>query len=142
MRTIKIPLQIINLQNNGFHLLMEIVVFGMPVLAVLDTGASHSVFDKLLMEKHLSNISKKCDAQANTIFCSVTTLSGVIESLYIGRLKIKNYEALSLSLQSVNDTYTLMGQPSISAIIGGDILQKYQAKIDYKKSLLTLYPSV
>jgi predicted aspartyl protease len=46
MRTITVPLQLINLQDDGFHLLVEIVVFGEKLFAVVDTGASRSVFDK------------------------------------------------------------------------------------------------
>ncbi|RZK86726.1 MAG: hypothetical protein EOO98_15250, partial [Pedobacter sp.] len=78
MRTITVPLELINLQDDGFHLLVEIVVFDETHFAVLDTGASRSVFDKGLMEKHISDITVSEEAQAATIFSTSQTLQGVI----------------------------------------------------------------
>ena len=139
MRTITVPLELINLQDDGFHLLVEIVVFGETHFAVLDTGASRSVFDKRLMEKHISDITVSEEAQAATIFSTSTTLQGVIPKLNVGKLKLKDYPAVALDLQSVTDTYLMLGHPPIAAIIGGDILMKYKAKIDYEKRILRLY---
>ena len=139
MRTITVPLKLINLQDDGFHLLVEIVVFGETLFAVLDTGASRSVFDKALMEKHVNEISVSEETQAATIFSTAETLQGVIPNLKIGDLTLKNYEAVALDLQSVTDTYLTMGHPAIAAIIGGDILMEYKAKIDYDRLVLRLY---
>ncbi|MFD0939453.1 retropepsin-like domain-containing protein [Pedobacter boryungensis] len=139
MRTITVPLTLINLQDNGFHLLVEIVVFGEKLFAVLDTGASRSVFDKGLMEKHIQELTISDDTQAATIFSAATTLQGFIPKLKIGSLILKQYHAVALDLQSVTDTYLLLGHPSISAIIGGDILTEFNAKIDYQKRVLRLY---
>ncbi len=139
MRTITVPLILINLQDDGFHLLVEIVVFGQNLFAVLDTGASRSVFDKGLMEKHINELTINNDTQAATIFSTSTTLQGNIPKLKIGQLTLKNYAAVGLDLQGVSDTYLLLGHPPVSGIIGGDILMEFNAKIDYKKRLLRLY---
>jgi predicted aspartyl protease len=139
MRTIKVPLILVNLQDNGFHILVEIVVFGQKLFAVVDTGASRSVFDKTLMEKHLPKLLENEEQQAATIFSSATTLEGTIPLLQIGRLKLSNYDTVAIDLQSVSDTYIQLGQPSISGIIGGDILFKFNCKIDYKRQVLTFY---
>ncbi|SFH17801.1 aspartyl protease family protein [Pedobacter insulae] len=139
MRTITVPLTLINLQDDGFHLLVEIVVFGENLVAVLDTGASRSVFDKGLMEKHITELTVNDDTQAATIFSTSTTLQGVIPKLKIGQLTLKNYTAVGLDLQSVSDTYLQLGHPPVAGIIGGDILTEFNAKIDYKKRLLRLY---
>ncbi|RZL63813.1 MAG: hypothetical protein EOO93_07485 [Pedobacter sp.] len=139
MRTITVPLILVNLQDNGFHILVEIVVFGEKLFAVLDTGASRSVFDKALLEKHISDLQENDEQQAATIFSSATTLVGTIPLLQIGKLKLPNYETVAIDLQSVSDTYLQMGQPAIAGIIGGDILMEYNCKIDYKKQLLRFY---
>ena len=139
MRTISVPLLLISLQDDGFHLLVEIVVFGQKLFAVLDTGASRSVFDKAIMEKHISELTVNDETQAATIFSTSTTLQGVIPKLKIGQLVLKNYTAVGLDLQAVSATYLLLGHPPIAGIIGGDILTKFQAKIDYRKRLLKLY---
>lgn len=138
MRTITVPLIPIDLQD-GFHLLVEIVVFGEKLFAVVDTGASRSVFDKSFMEKHLQELELSEETQAATIFSSATTLQGIIPKVKIGGLILKQYHAVALDLQSVTDTYAQMGHPAISGIIGGDILMQYLAKIDYHKKIMLFY---
>lgn len=139
MRTISVPLILVNLQDNGFHILVEIVVFGQKLFAVVDTGASRSVFDKALLEANVDSLRENDEQQAATIFSSATTLVGTIPLLQIGQLKLPNYETVGLDLQSVSDTYIQMGQPSIAGIIGGDILVEFNCKIDYKKKVLRFY---
>lgn len=139
MRTITVPLILVDLQNNGFHLLVEIVVFGEKHFAVVDTGASRSVFNKALMEKHITDLHENDEQQAATIFSSSTTLVGTIPLLKIGKLKLPDYETVALDLQAVSDTYLQLGQPAIAGIIGGDILVEFNCKIDYSKRVLRFY---
>ena len=141
MKTISVPLILVNLQDNGFHILVEIVVFGEKLFAVVDTGASRSVFHKALLEKHVEDLQENEEHQAATIFSSATTLVGIIPLLQIGKLKLPNYETVAIDLQSVSDTYLQMGQPAIAGIIGGDILVAYNCKIDYQKKVLRFYIS-
>jgi hypothetical protein len=139
MRTISVPLILANLQDNGFHLLVEIVVFGEKHFAVVDTGASRSVFDLPLMQQHVSNLTSNEEQQAATIFSASTTLVGHINKLAIGKLKLTEYEAVALDLTSVSETYAQLNLPRISAIIGGDILMKFHCKIDYKNLVIRFY---
>lgn len=135
MRTITVPLTLINLNDDGFHLLVEIVVFGSKHWAVVDTGASRSVFNKAFIEQNSDYIITPDteDASATTLFATSSTIQAVIPKLKIGKLIIKSYPAVALDLETVNDAYVLMGHPRIAAIIGSDIFHKYQAKINYKK---------
>ncbi|RNL54102.1 aspartyl protease family protein [Pedobacter jejuensis] len=140
MKSIKIPLKLINLQDDGFHLLVEIVVFKQKHFVVLDTGASRSVFDKSLIEQHLSETLHVSDEiNAATLFTTTTTIQATIPEVKIGSLKIKNYETVAIDLQSVTETYRQFGHPPISGIIGGDILMQYKAVINYDKLTLKLY---
>ena len=144
MRTITVPLRLINLQDDGFHLLVEIVIFGEAGYAVVDTGASRSVFDKTLVERHIiseehTETQPSTENYATTLFSTSSTAVATIPALSVGKLKIKNYVSIALDLQSVNDTYEHFGHPRIAGILGGDILIRYHAKIDYKKLVLKLY---
>jgi len=133
MRTITVPITLINLNDDGFHLLVEIVVFGTACWAVVDTGASRSVFDKGFIERHAKEIVIVEDMGATTVFTTSTTIQTIIPKLKIGKLIIKKYHAVALDLESVNEAYALMGHPRINAIIGSDIFYEYHAKINYKK---------
>jgi len=138
MRTITVPLKLIDLQDDGFHLLVEIVVFGKKLLAVVDTGASRSVFDIALIRQHI-DITETLESQATTLFSTTSTLQATLPVLKIGRLKIKDYYAVGLELAGVNETYNSLGHPTIAAIIGSDIFLRYQATINFKKLNLYLY---
>ncbi|WP_145856145.1 aspartyl protease family protein [Pedobacter suwonensis] len=140
MKAISIPIKIINLQDDGFHLLVEVIVFKEKHLAVLDTGASRSVFDKSLIEKHISETLQVSDEiNAATLFTTTTTIQATLPQLKIGTLKIYNYETVAFDLQSVSETYQQFGHPPIMGIIGGDILMQYKAVINYQKMMLRLY---
>ena len=133
MRTISVPLTLINLNDDGFHLLVEITAYGTKHLAVADTGASRSVFDKGFIERNSTDVTTAEDTSATTLFSTSATIQAVIPKLKIGKLLIKNYHAVALDLETVNEAYELLGHPRIIAIIGSDIFYSYQAKINYKK---------
>ena len=48
-RTVSVPLTIIDLHGDGFHPVLDIVVFNKPFKVVLDTGASRTAFDHELL---------------------------------------------------------------------------------------------
>lgn len=139
MRTITVPLTLINLQDDGFHLLVEIVVFGKKSFVVLDTGASRSVFDMALIKNNISELAYAEETQATTLFATSSTIQATIPKIKMGRLIIHDYETVALDLESVNQAYDQMGHPMIAGIIGSDVLLKYQAVINYKKLKLFLY---
>lgn len=133
MRIISVPLTLINLNDDGFHLLVEIVVFGKKHWAVIDSGASRSVFDKTFLQQHIEETDSSEQTDVTTLFSTSATVQAVIPKLKIGKLLIRKYHAVGLDLESVNDTYVLMGHPRITAILGSDIFYSYEAKINYKK---------
>jgi hypothetical protein len=138
-RQITIPLTLINLQDDGFHLLVEIVVFNKKSeWAVLDTGASRTVFDKNYLMEYLPQLADEEESHATTLFSTSSTIQALIPRLKIGTLKVIEYHAVALDLETVNAAYTEMGHPKIVAILGSDLLLKYQAKIDYKKQKMFL----
>ena len=139
MRTIAVPLKLINLQDDGFHLLVEIVVFRQKLLAVIDTGASRSVFDKSFIGTYIKDLDSTEETHATTLFTTSSTLQATIPKIKIGSLTLKDYEGVALDLEAVNQAYQGLGHPPISAIIGGDLLLKYNAVISYKKMKLYLY---
>lgn len=139
MASYRVPLNLVSLEDQGCHLFLEIIIFGQPVFAVLDTGASCSVFDQALAQTHVGLLKTADFKQANTIFSTAETQTATIPLLQIGKLKIADYKAFILDLSTINHTYTQLGHPQISAIIGGDILLRFMAKIDYRNLTLHLH---
>ncbi|WP_234994548.1 aspartyl protease family protein [Pedobacter caeni] len=129
----------INLQDDGFHLLVEIVIFGKKSFVVLDTGASRSVFDMALIKANIKELEHSEETHATTLFATSSTLQATIPKLKIGRLVISDYDTVALDLDTVNQAYEQMGHPKVIGIIGSDILLKYNAIINYKKLRVFLY---
>ncbi len=137
---IEIPLQIISVQNNGFHPLVEVVVFGQPFTVVLDTGASRTAFDKNTLQQanadaaFLESNELSSGLGTNTMASSRLTL----HNLYIGQFHIPELEIAALDLSAVKQAYSQLNLPPILGVLGGDILVKYEAVIDYGKSVMIL----
>ena len=140
MKTVKVPLQLINLQNDGFHLLVEVVVFGQPFNVVLDTGASKTVLDKTSVENHIAAEDLLSSDKLSTGLGTNSMESFILHlpALHIGKLKIENFEAAILDLSSISLAYENLQLPPVIGVLGGDILQQYQAIIDYRKLQLKL----
>jgi hypothetical protein len=136
-----VPLELINLNDDGFHLLVEVVVFGQSFYAVLDTGASKTVFDKATVEKHKIDgvlmASDKLSAGLGTNTRESHTI--IIPMLKIGKLKLKNFEAAVLDLSTINQAYSALNLPAIIGVLGGDILYSHRANINYKRLRLKLF---
>lgn len=140
MKPVRVPLELINLQNDGFHILVEVVVFGNPFNVVLDTGASKTVFDKNTVEKYIASADLLFSDKLSTGLGTTSMESFTIHlpELRIGKLKIKNFEAAVLDLSSICEAYENLQLPPVIGVLGGDILQEYKAIINYSKLILKL----
>ena len=135
MRTVIVPLELINLQNDGFHILVEVVVFKKHFNVVLDTGASKTVLDKTIVEKYRVSTDLLLSDKLSTGLGTTTMESFTIQlpELKIGKLKIKNFETAVLDLSSICYAYDSLQLPPVIGVLGGDILQQYKAVINYHK---------
>jgi len=136
----EIPLILLNLQDDGFHLLVEVIVFDRHFKAVLDTGASKTVFDKTIMEKYIDAELLKPSDQLSTGLGTNTMASHTltIPDLQMGGLHLKNYEVAVLDLSTINFAYEQLEHEPVIGVIGGDLLHEYEAVIDYKRIVLNL----
>lgn len=131
---IKVPLTIIDLHDDGFHPLLEIKVYGKPFVVVLDTGASKTAFDKSLLQAHEEALIIDSDKLSTGLGTNeMASYTAIIPDLYIGDLHIRNFEVAVLDLSTINIAYRQMDHPEVLGVLGGDILMKYKAVIDYGK---------
>jgi len=137
---INIPLVLLNLQDDGFHLLVEVVVFGQRFKAVLDTGASKTVFDKNTVEKHIgtAQLTKSDKVSTGLGTTNMASYSWVLPDFQIGEFHLQDFDIAVLDLSSINYAYQNLAIEPIIGVIGGDILTEYRGVIDYGKKTLTL----
>ena len=62
----------------------------------------------------------------------------VIPSLKIGKLKLKQFEAAVLDLSTISTAYETLNLPPVIGVLGGDILHRHGAVINYEKLVLKL----
>ncbi len=136
-----IPFEVISLQADGFHIITEVEIFEKKFKMVIDTGASKTVLDKV----SLLNSGIDEDKFLNTDILSTGLGTNNMQSFMINipLLKLadwstKNFTAAVLDLSAINIAYNQIGIESVIGVLGGDILNIFGAKIDYKKNLLTL----
>lgn len=138
--TITIPLHIIDLHEDGFHVLIDVTVNDSPFILVLDTGASKTAFDRQM----LSNAGEKIEIISSDRVStglgtnSMTSATAILNDFHIGDLKLDAFEVAVLDLSAINIAYRQMNHPEVLGVLGGDILMKYKAVIDYGNSSLTL----
>jgi predicted aspartyl protease len=135
-----IPLTFLPLDEGGVHLLIDASINDNPVKLLVDTGASKTVFDKKRIKKIFGKKRFKRHPSLSIGLGTSRMRSHLIqiEKFSIGELIINNFESVLLNLNNVNKSYQMLGLPAIEGVLGGDILQKYKAEIDYGKKQMIL----
>ncbi len=136
--TTTVPLQIIDLHEDGFHPLVEVSVFGKKFTLVLDTGASKTAFDHstIMQEDAILQASDMLSTGLGTT--EMTSYTSVIGDMWIGDILVEQFEVAVLDLSTINIAYRQLNHPEVLGVLGGDILMLYRAVIDYGNSTLTL----
>ncbi len=133
-------MEVLNLQDQGYHLFIKGKVGNHSLRMLIDTGASQTVFDsnfisaqfpELLLE---ANDQPVTGAGSNSIQSDFTD----IKNLQLGTLTIPSYRIAVMDLRHVNETYRLLELNEIHGVIGCDLLVKFSAVINVKKQLIKL----
>ncbi len=138
--TIKIPIRLLTIEGDGFHLLIKIRINGKSANAILDTGASKTVFDKERIERFLGKekVGEHSRMSTGLGTTSMKSHQVTLGKLALGKIELSKYNAVVLDLSHVNQTYNQIGLKPIDGVVGSDLMQKYRAVIDYGKKLLVL----
>jgi predicted aspartyl protease len=135
-----VPLQIIDLHDDGYHPLVEVILFGKAFIVVLDTGASKTAFDQSMLAQANEATSITASDRLSTGLGTNTmeSFTATIKGMRIGTLKVTAFDVAVLDLSTINIAYSQMGHPQVLGVLGGDILMKYKAVIDYGKQTMKL----
>ena len=141
-RYIEIPIQLLDIEGEGFHIMVKGMIHGKEANFLIDTGASRSVFDPATISNFIENLEfeKKEGLTAGVGSSDLESSTFIINSLAFGGLEIHNYEAVALDLSNIHEMYDKLGLPHIDGILGGDLLKKHKAVINYRSKKLRLTP--
>ena len=141
-RYIEVPLQLLDIEGEGFHIMVKGLIHGKGANFLIDTGASRSVFDPKTISSFIENIAfeKKEGLTAGVGSSDLESATFKIDVFSIGEVEIHDYEAVALDLENIHEMYGKLGLPHIDGIIGGDLLKRYKAVINYKLKKLRFTP--
>ena len=141
-RYIEIPLQLLDIEGEGFHIMVKGMIHGKEANFLIDTGASRSVFDPTTIATFIDDLvfEKKEGMTAGVGSSDLESSTFVIDRWSIGELEITDYEAVALDLENIHEMYGKLGLPHIDGILGGDVLKRHKAVINYKSKKIRLTP--
>ena len=139
---LKIPIQLVSLEAEGFHLFVEAELNGKSANLLVDTGASKTVFDINMISKFVRKRKKSFESfeklstglGTNTMESHFT----IVKKFCLGELVIENFQVILLDMAHVNQSYDTLGMTPIDGVLGSDLLMKHKAVIDYEKAILKL----
>lgn len=140
MKKIVLKIKLLNIENDGYHLLIKTKINGKVANLLIDTGASRTVFDLNRMDKFINKKDLKKNEQLSTGLGTSSMVSHVseIKKLDLGGLIIANYDGIFIDLSHVNKSYENIKLKPIDGVIGSDILLQFKAVVNYEKMELTL----
>jgi len=138
--TIKVPFEILQIEEDGYHLLVKASIENEQINLLVDTGASKTVFDFNKITGIIDNRKLKQNSKLSAGLGSdkIKSYSIVLKQINIGNFPINNYKTALIGLSSVNNSYKKLELPEINGILGGDFFVKTKAIINYKEKVLEL----
>jgi hypothetical protein len=139
---VTLPLELVPIEQDGYHLFVSGRINGRKARFLVDTGASRSVADQDRIpsffrpgEAELEKIEIPSvglgtnSMQSNLIHLKTISFKGLI---------LRNYKMVALDLSHVNQSFGVLKMKKIDGVIGGDLLHRLNAVIDYRKLVLKL----
>jgi hypothetical protein len=132
-----VPLPLIK-TSTGHLGLAHAMVNGRAANLWLDTGAGQTVLDlKFARELGLSLTPDACRG-AGAGGGGLTVLATVVSQLTLAGFTEFDFRCVAMDLDHVNASLKQRGLPPIDGIIGADLLERREAVIDYRASVLFL----
>lgn len=137
---IEIPIEIIELENESFHLLISCKVNGSHEGdLVIDTGASKTVLDRNFVPDYELSENQTSEIQSRGLGeGSLNTEMVKIESFQLGDLLVNDFHCALIDLEGINEMYKEHCQREICGLLGSDFLLKHRAIINYGRRILEL----
>ena len=132
-RYIEVPIQLLDIEGDGFHIMVNGSIHDKEANFLIDTGASRSVFDPKTISSFIDNLKfeKKEGLTVGVGSSDLESSTFVIDHMSIGELRITDYEGVALDLENIHEMYDTLALPYIDGIIGRDMLRQSKAVSNY-----------
>lgn len=138
--TLRIPFQIVELEHQSYHIIIEGKIDDTSITLIVDTGASRTIIDKIFAHK----LEKLALGTEKPIATGLSAEQIPVELYNISKLTLEgvlfeNIQSLTADLTAINDIYTNLTGRTIGGLIGCDFLLEKVKSIDFKKKYLTIF---
>lgn len=135
---IKVPIEVVKLEDNSFHIITTIQIGCLEGDFIIDTGASVTVIDKCTPFNYetLEDVSEIYSGGVCGELNEVKLVN--VAQFRIGDHLLPNVHVALIDLQYVNALYEKYLQRRVAGLLGCDFCVKYNAVIDYENKWLTL----
>ena len=119
------------------HILINCKINNTKARLLIDTGASNSCINYFSAEKFTLNFKKsneKASSATNDIKDTFYSKNNILE---INNFKINNFKIVLFDMTYINNSLKQKGIEEVDGILGGDILNDYNSKINYKKRTIS-----
>lgn len=130
---VRLPIEIVEIDKDGFHIFVSLFVNGLKANAIIDTGASRSVLDKnrVLHFTGSSNLVKDAKSLTGIGSGKIDTFSVVLNKLSFSEVVMEQQTVMVVDLSPINKAYAMYDLPHIDMVVGGELLVLLHAVIDY-----------
>ena len=124
--------------TNSNHIIIECFVNKINGRFIIDTGASNSCINFLSAKKFNLDFKKSNDKASSATEDINETFYSKNNTLEIDNFKKYDFEIILFDMSYINNSLKEKEIKGVDGIIGGDILNEFNAKINYKKKILKL----
>lgn len=137
-KKIIVPIQVVELEDNSYHIIVNVEVNGVTGDMIIDTGASVTVIDQHILPKnqHFDLSSELQSGGVNGQINGVRIIRP--DSFKIGGKPIPADRLAVMDLGYVNQTYDERLSRKIIGLLGCDFCVRFNAVIDYQNKVFTL----
>ena len=141
-RYIEVPFQLLTIEDEGFHVMVKGKINDMEANFLIDTGASQSIFSLTAINTLIGEnaLERKPGITAGVGSDNLESFLCTLDKLSIGDIHLDRYDTVAIDLSSIHENYAKLGLPTIDGIIGGDLLVKLKASINYRLRKIRLTP--
>jgi len=133
-RYIEVPLRLLSIEDEGFHIMIQGKINGVEANFLIDTGASRSIFSLKGLDRFIpqAELERREGIAAGIGSENLDSFLFSIDSLQLGEVELHDYPAAAIDLDSIHENYQKLRLPHIDGVIGGDILVELKATINYR----------
>jgi len=140
-KALHIPLKKVFLDSDGVHILLASNVGGGSFF-ILDTGASKSVIDSVILEQMEYEKIEVESFESSHIQGMIDGECVQLSQVQFGDFVCHDFQAVSMSLEHVNSIYSRFIDEPIAGLLGGDFFDKYKVLINYSDLSMSIQVSM